>query len=209
MRARPVAHYLIHFGLPEGPDPKSEISQDGPVIESQAIQPGDSIEAIVLTAREEGFARGVAEAGREWEEKFAHERQAFELRLAGERANWAREESEMLCEKIQAAFAAVESNIAGCVARILKPLVIDAMRAKFIDVLADSIGVLLRGQKSPMLSISGPEDLLTSLRERLSHLPASIEYALSEAVDVQIISGETLIETQLSAFSGWIGAERR
>lgn len=113
----------------------------------------------------------------------------------------------MLCAKIQAAIAAVESNIAGCAARVLKPIIVEAVRAKIVDALADSVGVLLRGQKYPVLSISGPEDLLTALREKLAHLPAAFEYALNETVDVQIAAGETLIESQLSAFAACISAE--
>jgi hypothetical protein len=131
------------------------------------------------------------------------------MRLAAERENWAREESETLCEKIQAAFVAVESNIAGCVARILRPIVVDTARPKIVDVLSETVGVLMRGQRCPMLSISGPEDLLTALRERLSHFSATFEYALNEAVDVQIIAGETVIESQLSAFAACIDADGR
>lgn len=201
MIARPIAHYLVHFGSSKNLDPQIEIPSADQIAESPESPSADDFEAIARAAREEGFAHGMAVANRQWEEKLTHERQAFELRLASERENWAREESQTLCEKIQAAFVAVEANIADCVTRILRPIVIDAVRPKIVDILAETVAVLVRGEKCPMLSISGPEDLLTALRAKLSHLSATFEYALNEAADVQVIAGQTLIESQLSAFA--------
>jgi hypothetical protein len=159
MMARPVSHYLAHFGSAEILDPRIEIPSANQIAEPPGITPAEDLEAIVRAAREEGFAQGVALAARQWEEKLTQQSQAFEMRLAAEREIWAREESGTLCEKIHA-FDAVESNIAGCVARILRPIVLDAVRPMIVDVLAETIGVLLRGQKCPLVSISGPEDLL-------------------------------------------------
>ena len=201
--ARPAADYLVHFGPQDGVEARNEIpSVDlcGDLLEEQ---PGDDPEAAFLAARENGFAEGIASANSEWEAKLAQERQAFEMRLATERENWAREEGEKLAEKIQAALAEIESNIAGCVARILKPMIIEATRAKIVGLLAENVGVLLRGQKCPTLAIAGPEDLVTALREKLSPLSAEFEYSLNKSIDVRVNVGETLI-AQLAAFAGRI-----
>ncbi len=211
MNARPVAQVLIHFGLPQTPhhrrDHQNESPAADPVDNASEVTPAGDLEAIVRAAREEGFAHGMSEARKQWDEKLQQETLAFERKLAAERANWTREESQMLCTKIEAAIAAVELRLAGCIARILKPIIAEAVRAKILDALADNVRVLLRGQKCPVLSVSGPEDLLAALREKLSHLPATFEYALNEAADVQIAAGETFIESQLAAFAACVGAE--
>jgi hypothetical protein len=206
MIPRPVAYYLAHFesraDAASGSEPPSSDSR-GDVFEQQ---PDGDPETAIRMAREEAFADGIATANKEWETKLAQQRQAFELRLAGERENWAQAESEKLCEKVQAAFVEIESNIAECVARILRPFVADAVRRTIIDQLAEVIGVLLRGQRSPVLKIAGPEDLLTALQERLSRFSAEFEYSCNESVDVRIASGDTLIESQLAEFAARIGA---
>jgi hypothetical protein len=206
MIPRPIAHYLAHFesraDAASGSEPPSSDSC-GDLFEQQR---DSDPEAAVRMAREEAFADGIAAASKEWETKLTQQTQAFELRLAGERENWAQAESEKLCEKVQAAFIEIESNIAECVARILRPLVADAARRTIIDRLVEVIGVLLRGQKSPMLRIAGPEDLLTALQERLSRFSAEFEYSCNESVDVRIAAGETLIESQLAEFAARIGA---
>jgi len=206
MIPRPVAHYLVHFESLANLASRSEPPPGDSGADLLEEQKDDDPESALRAAREEGLAEGIAAARREFEVQLAQERQAFELRLAAERENWAHEESEKLAEKIQAAFAEIESNIAECVARILKPIVIDAARGKIVGLLAETIGVFLRGQNCPALAIAGPEDLLTALRERLSPLSAAFDYSFNESVDVRVTAGETLIESQLAAFAARIEA---
>jgi hypothetical protein len=206
MMPRPVAHYLVHFESLANMASRSEPSPDDSGAEHFEDEKGADPEAAIRVAREEGFVEGTATAGKEWQAQLAQERQAFEMRLAAERENWAHEESEKLAEKIQAAFAEIESYVAGCVARILKPMVIDAARAKIVGLLTETIGVLLRGQNCPALAIAGPEDLLTALRERLSPLSAAFEYSFNESVDVRVRVGETMIESQLAQFAARLEA---
>ena len=208
MIPRPVAHYLVHFESLAHMAFQSEPPPGDSGADLLEEQKDDDPEETLRTAREEGFAEGIAAAGKEREVQLAQERQAFELRLAAERENWAHEESEKLAEKIEAAFGEIESNIAECVARILKPIVIDSARTKIVGLLADAIGVLLRGQNCPALAIAGPEDLLTALRERLSPLSAAFNYSFNESVDVRVTAGETLIESQLAAIAARIEANR-
>ncbi len=204
MIPRPVAHYLVHFESVTNTSSGSEPPSSDSCGDLGEEPPGCDPEVAIRSAREEGFAEGIVAAGTEWEGKLAQEGQAFELRLACERENWALEESAALCEKVQAAFAELESNIAACVARILKPFIIETTRAKIVGQLADTIGVLLRGQEHPIVRIAGPKDLLTALQERLSPLSAAFEYTFNESVDVRIAAGETVIESQLAEFAARI-----
>lgn len=204
MIPRPVAYYLVHFESVPNASSGSETPSSDSCGELWEEPPCCDPEAAIRAAREEGFAEGFVAAGREWEGKLTQERQAFELRFARERENWVHEESTVLCKKLQTALAEVESNIAECVARILKPIIIDATRAKIVGQLAGTIGVLLRGQERPIVRIAGPEDLLTALKERLSPLAAAFEYSYNESVDVRIAAGETVIESQLAEFAARI-----
>ncbi len=206
MIPRPVADYLANFeslanmvfrSVPAPEDTGTDLLEE---------QKDADPEAALRAAREEGFAGGIAAAAEEREVLVAQERQAFELRLAAERETWAREESEKLAHNVQAAFAEIESNIAECVARILTPIVIDSARAKIVGLLAEAISGLVRGQNCPALTIAGPEDLLTALRDRLSPLSATFDYSFNEAVDVRVTAGQTWIESQLEAFAARLEA---
>ncbi len=200
MLARPVAHYLVEFGpLPlaealENPSQDAVCPEppDDPAIED----PGVSLQA----ARDEGVSEGRAAARSDYEAELLQERLAFEARLSAERDRWTRQESEKLSEDIKAIFAEVELNIAGCVERVLTPFVVDAMRRKMIDLLAESVGVLLGGKDRPIVEIHGPEDLLAMLREKLAAFSGAIGYSPDNSIDVRIIADQTRIESRIGAW---------
>lgn len=208
MIPRPVAHYLIHFEPADGAQAPGEAATGDPSPEPPDEPPVEDPALAVQSARDEGFAEGLAAARGEYEARIEQERLAFEARLAAERERWAREESETLGEKIETAFAAIESNIAGSVERVLKPFVIGELRGQMIDMLAGNIGVLLRGKDHPVIEIRGPEDLLAMLRAKLPAHSAGVEYFPGDSIDVQIVAGQTAMDTQLEAWIQRIGALR-
>ncbi|MCI0598586.1 MAG: hypothetical protein L0Y50_00450 [Beijerinckiaceae bacterium] len=205
MMARPVAHYLVRFEPPGSAASRGDASRGNEAPDLPEEISNDDLALSVRAAREEAFAEGLATAGREYEARLAGERQEFESRLAALRDNCLRQESEKLSQKIQAALDMAESNIAGSVARILRPFVNDAVRRKTVDQLAENVGVLLRGRERPFIEIRGPEDLLAKLRETLSSSTAAIDYCPDDTIDVQVVSGETMIESQLAAWAARIG----
>lgn len=204
---RPVAGYLVNFGPPESNELPAAFTVDPPECprdEAQCVHSGEAI----LAARQEALAEGMAIVSRICEEQLTQERQMFENRLAAERDRWAREESEKLSSEIEAAVAELESKIAGCVTRILKPFIMESAPNLMIGRLAENIATLVRGLQSPMLSISGPEDLLSRLRERMTPL-VECEYYFNKAADIRVVAGETLIESQLAAFSARLGTPEK
>lgn len=202
--ARPVADYLANFGQPASEELPAAIAISPPRCPQEEV-PCEVSRAAILAVRQEALAQGLAAASKDCEERLTLERQAFENQLAAERERWTREESEMLCSKMYAAMAETESKIADCVTRILKPFITASARNAVISALAENIAVLVRGQHSPLVSLSGPEDLLNRLRERIA-LSAEFEYHFSDAVDIRVIAGETIIESQLAAFSARLDA---
>lgn len=200
MMARSVAQYLMRFA-------SSDSAQAIVEEPSERIEPvpcaGLPLENPVLAnrvAREEGVSEGLEMARAEYEARLMLEKHAFEARLGAERNKWAEQESEKLSEKIESAFAKVESNIGESVEAVLRPFLVDALRRKIVDLLAEHVGALLRGGADPVIKIYGAEGLLAALREKLSARSAAIEYAPGDMIEVEVVSGRTIIETRIAAW---------
>jgi hypothetical protein len=212
MMLRPVADYLVHFeSLVHFEAAGGEKAQDEAELDTACLNLPDEVPAedplaAIHAARDEGFAQGLSTARDEYEARLVQERQTFGEQLTAERERWLREESERLSEKIKAAFSEVESNIANSVARVLQPFIVDSLRSKMIDLLTENIGVLLGGKERPLIEIRGPKDWLAALHEKLPSLSGTIEYFPNDAVDVEIVTGQTKIETQIGAWIARIGS---
>jgi flagellar biosynthesis/type III secretory pathway protein FliH len=197
--ARPLADYLLHFEPAGGARPRLEALTGTPFEEPPEESIKEDAAAAIEAARDEGFADGFAAARDEFEAKLKEEKLTCESQLAAERLRWAQQEWEA-GEKITAAFSDIELNIARSVARVLEPFITDALRAKMVDLLADSIGVLLGGKERPVIEISGPQDLLAALQRKLPELSGKALYVSNDAIDVRVVAGETMIETQIGAW---------
>jgi len=198
MMARPVAHYLVKFDLADSAATRGEAPRGIEAPDLPEEPSDDDAGRAVLAAKEEAFAAGFAAAGREFEARLAKERQEFEMQLAAERENCIRQESEKLSEKIKAALEMAEANIAGSIARVLRPFVVDAVRRKSVDQLVEHVAALLRGRERPFIEIRGPVDLLARLREAFPPSTAAIDYIPDDSIDVKVAAGETMIESQLA-----------
>jgi hypothetical protein len=200
MMARPVAQVLIRFGSTEHQEGAGPVSRDTACPDPLDDLPAEDFALAIQLAREDGVTEGFAKARTEYEAQFMQESLAFEARLATERETWTRQESEMLSGKIEAMFAEIESNIAGSVARVLRPFVADALRRRIIDLLGEHVGALLRGSECPVIEISGREDLLAMLREKLSAFSCAIHYTPEDSSDLRVVAGQTIIESQIGAW---------
>ena len=200
MMARPVAHYLVEFGPPSLVEASGETSHGAACLDLQDEPAVEDPEVSLQAARDEGVTEGHAAARAEYAAQLLQERLAFEARLAAERDRWTRQESEKLSEDIKAIFVEVESNIAGCVELALTPFVVDALRSRMIDLLAETVGTLLGGRECPIVEIHGPEDLLAMLREKLAAFSGAIDYSPDDSIDVRIVADQTKIESRIGAW---------
>ncbi|HUI20606.1 MAG TPA: hypothetical protein VLZ74_06125 [Methylocella sp.] len=194
--AHPVAQYLTEFGPLQPAEAATTHDKVACVREPEL----EDTAALLQVARDEGMAVALAEARAEYEAQLHQEQRTFETRLAAERAKWTSEESEKLSKGIKAIFAEIESNIAGSVARVLTPFVGDALCRRIIDLLAENVGALLEGGKPPIIGIHAPQDLLAGLREKLGTAAGVIDYYPEDVIDVRIIAGQTVIESQIEAW---------
>jgi hypothetical protein len=200
MTARPVAQYLVRFGAQDAPEPAVATQDELTVLPLSAPAPAEDLAVSLEQAREEGHAEGLAAARAEHAAERARETLLFEARLSAERARWTKEESEKLATRFAAALAETEADIAASVARVLRGFLIEVLRRKAVDELADDVRALLEGKEHPIVEISGAADLLAMLRERLSRFADAIEYAPDQSPDVKVVADQTIIETRIEAW---------
>jgi hypothetical protein len=207
MTARSVAEYLMRFAPPDGVEPALDLcAAIGPApIWTQ--EPEEDRESALNAARESGRAAGLEEARAEFAVVLDGERQAFEQRLMAERQRWLREEAEQLRERLAAAVRNMEESIGDCVARVLRPFVIDSLRRQMVEDLIDHIATMIGSNEKIAIKIAGPADLLASLRDKLASIPAAIEYEPQDRVDIVVVAEQTAIETQLEAWLNLIASE--
>jgi hypothetical protein len=201
MLTRPVAQYLVRFGPPQPPEEASgETNYDAASLDLLEEPAVEDPEVSLQAARDEGVTQGYAAARAEYEAQFLQDRLAFEARLIAERDRWTCQESEKLSEDIKASFVDVESNIACIVERLLTPFIIDALRRRMIELLAETVSVLLGGRERSIIEIRGPEDLLAMLREKLAAFSGAIDYSPDDSIDVRILADQTMIESRIGAW---------
>ena len=77
-------------------------------------------------------------------------------------------------------FAEVEARVGDAVARILGPFLVKEVVRYAVDELVKAIARLTAGGAPGLITIRGPERVLSLLRERVADLPAEVEYVEDE-----------------------------
>jgi hypothetical protein len=197
MSAAPAAPYLTEFGSAAGPSVLAMVGQLGLSEEEQAA-------ARIAEAHAEGFEKGRAAALAALEPKLAEQAAQFQRQLAQERAAWAARDGDKLAGALAAGLEALEARIADAVTRILAPFLEARLCHQAVAELRAELDVLLAREPEIGLSIAGPEDLLEALRSRLSDQRCSVTYVTSQACDVSVGAGQTLLQTRLAAWKARI-----
>lgn len=205
MTARSIAEFLTEFGAPDGETPALELCGATAPAPIWMQDPEEKHQTALAEALESGRTAGLEEARAEFAAALERERADFERRLAQERQKWLQEEAEQLHERLAKAIRGIEENIGECVARVLRPLVVDSLRRQMIDQLIDHIATMIGSNEKIAIRITGPADLLAGLRARLASVPAAIDYEAQDKIDVSVTAEQTAIETQLEA---WIDLVR-
>lgn len=155
--------------------------------------------AILAAAVAAARTEALASARQEFEAERARDAESFDAHLALARQQWAAETAETLRVGLTSAHEAIEARICDSLGRILVPFLSDAVRAQALQEMSTLITRLLDDPKTPLLRISGPDVLIDVLRAR--HEGSAIEFQTSEAVDVRVTADDTVIETQLGAWT--------
>jgi hypothetical protein len=199
MSAVPAAPYLAEFQRDGEGGRRTTFS---PLMRAKSGDEAEPIAARLERARAAGFASGEAAAGAALDARVAELGEAHVRELAAARQTWVREEADKLEKRLASALGALETQIAQTVVRVLAPFLRAEMRRQAIADLGAELEQLLTGGEAIGVSVTGPEDLLQALRERLAGKTGSIAYAASAEPDVRVVVGDSLLETRLAA---WVG----
>lgn len=189
-----LTRHIPRFDLETvAPPPDLGLGPDAPV-EASADR--------LAEAEAQGRRLGRAEAEQAFDEQLEAERQAFARQLAGERARWAAEEADRLSADFAGAGTALTETLSDAVSRILVPFLSARARERAIADLTGTLKRLLTDGKHPVVKVSGPEDLVAALADRLGHWSQSVAFEIGAGPDVRVVADATIIETQLGT---WLG----
>lgn len=202
MRPIPIAQYLNQFGK------ANPARIDSPQLESVLLKPRIlpapappvNIDAQLEEAKELGRQEGLAAAREEFEASLALERKDRDDREVARRLAWQANEYARFAEKIEHAMAAIEGKLAQGVARILKPILIEERAKQVTDALSENLSKILSRDAPALLKITGPEALLSVLRDKMSAHAVAVEYIPSAGADVTVEANQTIIQSQLQAW---------
>ncbi len=177
---------------------------------SQQPPPTQRAEAPPATLLDDAYRRGLAAGVAEGDAKLAEERVRSAIRLGEERAKWSDQQAVAIVSGFEAACREIETNIASSVARILLPFLADAVRDKAIGSLVEQIVALTGNSSVPAFKVTGPSELLDLVRTQLeTSRRIGIEYETADSLEVRVVADQTVIETQITAWSERLKDARR
>ena len=200
MAPMPAARFIPEFGAETAKPPKSHekanLGFDEPRFEAVSQRTTSDAD----DAYQRGFAAGKAEALKEVENRLEEQRDYHNQQLTLERFTWAKRESDKLSDGIADGLKEIEARISGIVARILRPFIADSIHGQAISELISALEALLGTNEGVTLEISGPEDLLQLLREKLRSRNVSVVFKPGKDMDVRVVAGQTVLETCLGTW---------
>ncbi len=173
--------------------------------EKDRSEPKSGASQRLEQGRLHAFEEGRASARKELEEERARMRADFDAEIAKARAGWAAEEGEKFAAAHRAAIKSFETRCAQLVADILRPFLSRLAIGRVTDSLVENLEILFSTRNQSVFEISGPEDILDALRQRLAESGAAIAYKPNEEIDIRVCVDDTIIETQLGAWMTALG----
>ncbi|WP_440642197.1 hypothetical protein ACSHT2_14710 [Bradyrhizobium sp. PUT101] len=172
--------------------------------------PPPAPEAPPVNLLDDAYRRGHAAGVADGEARLAEERVRSAIRLGEERAKWSDQQAVAIVSGFEAACREIESNIASSVARILLPFLTEAVRDKAIGSLVEQVAALTGSSPVPVFKVTGPSELLDLVKTQLAaSRRTGIEYEAADTFEVRVVADQTVIETQISAWSERLKEARR
>lgn len=150
------------------------------------------------TGYEEGLAAGRSEAEADAELRLSEmEIRHLEI-LAQERETFQRDCADVLAARFESAEKQIERAIENRVSDLLRPWLVDQIRARAIDDLEKAIArAMTDGAK---VHIEAPPAIIAHLRDRFPAGGLQIGYSESETADIRAHVDDTAIEANISAW---------
>lgn len=203
MKPIPIGQILTEFGAK--PPPRSATDPHIATLQERSGNPKkgppvDKIPSIIEDTHARGVAEGRAAATAELTAKLEEQKQFYEKQRELERYTWASREATQFAAQLAEGVEAVEAAIAESTARILKPFLTEQIHRQAIADLWEALEVILKQEQGLTIEVSGPEDILQLLHEKLSSRNATAVFTPGERVEVRVRVGQTILETQLGAW---------
>ncbi|SFB10083.1 hypothetical protein SAMN03159496_01862 [Rhizobium sp. NFR07] len=200
-----IARYLKDFGAPPPPPVMDdELDMFAPDLSDVLALPAE--EPVDIEAeRADALARGKQEAADEWEQRWAADRaalvEAHETEMAALKERLEGELAATIAARVEAFATATAQEVAEQTARVLAPLVEDAVAAKATADLADLIKAAIIEGEVNAVTVRGPTPMFEALRTRLGDNATVIRHVESDDVDLTVELGDASLVTRMSAWS--------
>lgn len=193
---RPLAQILSDI------EPGSEQSAPGLMLPGPARMRGaEAVAAKMEEAYERGLADGRAAVRAECDARLEQLAKAAEEARNEDRAHWVATEGDRLARLIADGLEALETRIAEQTARVLRPALVEDAQKRAIRELADTLDAMLAKGDVAKLTVSGPEDLVAAIRDRLDGKVQGAAFATAPHAELRIEVDETILETRIGAWA--------
>jgi flagellar biosynthesis/type III secretory pathway protein FliH len=199
MKPIPIAQYLNQFGKAT-PTQIDSLRRESVLLRPRILSTPADIDARIEEALERGRREGLAAGRAETAAVLAMDGSVRDERENARRLAWQGDEYAQFAEKIEGAMAAIEDRLAQAVARILKPFLIEERVKRVTEALSENLSRILSKDSPTLLKITGPEALLSVLRDKMSSHSVAVEYCSADGVDVTVEANQTIIQSQLQAW---------
>jgi hypothetical protein len=164
------------------------------------------IQAATEVWYQKGIEDGMEQARASCDAAIAKQQEECQLSIEAARRLWSETESGSLARQIESAAAAIKADIADAAARVLKPLVAQAIIGQALAKLASEIEKLLSHDDAINLKISGPADLVSELRKQIPPQTA-VTLLAGDKPEITVFANKTVIETRLSEWLARVGVD--
>jgi hypothetical protein len=200
-----IARYLKDFSEPQTLPLSLSADGFGDGLEDDLAFPAMVEEPIDIEAeRTEAYAKGHEAASEELQQRFDEERQALLAAHAQEIAalheKYETEVATTISMGLQDIAGLTAQAVSDQTARILSPLLDEALVAKAISDMADIIrGAMLEGDVGT-LTVRGPVHLFEKLKTALGAPTQLLRHIEAPDLDIAVDIGETALVTRMSAW---------
>jgi hypothetical protein len=199
-----IARYLKDFGTP----PPPVLSDDLDMFASDMtmdLAPVAEEPVDIEAERADAHALGKQEAADEWEQRWAEDRaalvEAHQIEMEALKARLEGELAEMIAGRLEAFAMATAKEVADQTARVIAPLVEEAIAAKAVADLAEHVRAAIIEGDVTAITVRGPTPMFDKLRDLLGDGATVVRHVETADIDLTVELGDASLVTRMSAWS--------
>lgn len=201
----PLSRYLTSFSPPDTPklvvveppdmepEPELEVEPEPQPERAVEAEPVETALDVALRELRDETARTRAQEIAALE---ATQAEALKSALVAARAEWAAANADAIGTLIDGALAHLRAMLSERVAVVLRPLLAEAILARTLEVINQTIVRILADPDHPCLTVRGPRDLVEALRARAPEGAGTI-YETADSMEVTVTADGMHVETRL------------